>query len=302
MSTKISLEVLTTGSLRCRPSMLTQPATRPIILRRLRVITDMSWSQYIPIHVFLISHPEGYILFDTGMSPKCNDWWYFPIWMPTFRMTAQMLIDGEEGIGEQLRSRGISLGVDESEVEVGEGGIKKLKAVVVSHLHHDHAGGLNDVVPAAPVYVTKEHWEAENGHRLNALIDGAVPEHWPKDWAPNFLDPSGPAIGPFEKSYPITSDGKIVAVDTPGHDPGHVSLIVYADEATYFLTGDASYSLDLLDNEQTDGVNSFPLVAVESVKKMKEFCRGTKCVVLPSHDRETVRRAKEKEIYVPTTL
>lgn len=286
--------------------MLTQPATRSILLRRLRVLTDTSWGPYIPIHVFLISHPEGYILFDTGMSPKCNDFGYFPVWMPTFRLTAQMMIDGEEGLGEQLKSRGFLLDGDDQGDEAIEGGgrgeRKKLKAVVVSHLHHDHAGGLNDVVPGARVYVTKEHWEAKDGNRLNALVNGAVPEHWPKNWTPNFLDPSGPPIGPFERSYPITSDGKVVAVDTPGHDPGHVSLIVYADEATYLLPGDATYSLESLDKEQTDGVNAEPLVAIESVKKMKEFCRKTPCVVLPSHDRETVTRAKEKEIYVPTTL
>lgn len=81
-----------------------------------------------------------------------------------------------------------------------------------------------------------------------------------------------------------------------------MSLIVYADEATYFLTGDATYSLESLDKEETDGVNSFPLVAIESLKKIKEFCRGTKCVVLPSHDRDTVKRAREGEIYFPTTL
>ncbi|CZR61641.1 uncharacterized protein PAC_11538 [Phialocephala subalpina] len=303
----ISLTVLQTGSLRCRTSMLTQSSTRPILLRRLRILTDTSWSPYIPIHVFLISHPEGYILFDTGMSPKCNDWGYFPFWMPSFRMTAQMMIDSEEGLGELLRGRGFDLGREGGEEEEEGGGSggegkKRLKAVIVSHLHHDHAGGLSDVVPDAPVYVTKEHWEAEDGHRLNALIDGAVPSHWPKNWIPNFLDPLGPAIGPFERSYPITKDGKVVAVDTPGHDPGHVSLVVYADEATYFLTGDATYSLESLDKEEADGVNSEPLVAVESVRKIKEFCRGTKCVVLPSHDRETMRRAKEREIYVPTTL
>jgi glyoxylase-like metal-dependent hydrolase (beta-lactamase superfamily II) len=215
-----------------------------------------------------------------------------------------MLIDVEEGVGEQLRLRGIEIDGHKGggeDVRKGEANGKNLKAVVVSHLHRDHAGGLNDVVPGAPVYVTKEHWEAENGHRLNALIDGAVPRHWPKNWTLSFPEPSGPQIGPWEKSYPITNDGKVVAIDTPGHDRGHVSLIVYADEATYFLTGDATYSLVALDGE-TDGVNSFPLIAVESVRRIKDFCRQTRCVVLPSHDRETVRRARERDIHVPNTL
>jgi glyoxylase-like metal-dependent hydrolase (beta-lactamase superfamily II) len=98
------------------------------------------------------------------------------------------------------------------------------------------------------------------------------------------LEPKDHPIGPWKRSYPITSDGRIVAVDTPGHVPGHVSLIVYGDDATYFLTGDATYGLDLLDQEFTDGINDNPKVALESVRKIKEFAAETDVVVLPAHD------------------
>jgi glyoxylase-like metal-dependent hydrolase (beta-lactamase superfamily II) len=145
------------------------------------------------------------------------------------------------------------------------------KAVVLSHLHHDHAGGLNDL-PGVPVYVSKEHWEAFK-HPLHATIEGCVPRHWPKDFSPRMLEPKDQPIGPWSRTYPLTSDGRVVAVDTPGHVPGHVFLIVYGDDATYFLTGDATYGMDLLDQELTDSINDNPKVALESVRKIKEFAR-----------------------------
>jgi glyoxylase-like metal-dependent hydrolase (beta-lactamase superfamily II) len=98
---------------------------------------------------------------------------------------------------------------------------------VISHLHYDHSGGLPDLIEA-PVYLMEEHWKAfKNG--FYATSEGATPDHWPKDFAPEFLQPTGLPLGPFEKTYPITGDGKVVAVQTPGHVPGHLSVIVYAD-------------------------------------------------------------------------
>lgn len=87
------------------------------------------------------------------------------------------------------------------------------------------------------------------------------------------LEPKDQPIGPWSRTYPLTSDGRVVAVDTPGHVPGHVFLIVYGDDATYFLTGDATYGMDLLDQELTDSINDNPKVALESVRKIKEFAR-----------------------------
>ena len=266
--------------------MLEQPADRPVLLRRLRFLTDRRWTDWLPVYTFLISHPEGPILFDAGMSPHCKDAGYFPFWMPTFSLTSEMEIEEKDGSGVQLRKRGIEA--------------KDLKAVVLSHLHYDHCGGLPDLVDA-PVYLMEKHWEAFK-HPFHATIEGAVPNQWPKDFAPKFLKPTGPPVGPFERTYPITSDGKIVAVETPGHVPGHLSVIVYAEEATYFLTGDATYSQDFLDKELTDGVNDDPLKAVESVRRIKELARVLPIVVLPAHDVDALRRKEVGEVYKPSEL
>lgn len=283
---KIDVTFLETGRVRVRPTMMEQLATRPVFLRRLRFLIDRRWTDWLPVYTFLISHPEGFILFDAGLSPHCKDPGYFPFWMPTFTLTSEIDLTGTEGVSAQLRERGIEP--------------KDLKSVVISHLHYDHSGGLPDLA-GAPVYMMEEHWNAFK-HRFYATMEGATPDQWPKDFDPKFLQPTGPALGPFEKTYPITNDGKVVAVQTPGHVPGHLSVIVYAEEAMYFLTGDATYSQELLDQEMTDGVNGDPLTAVATLRKIKELARHMPLVILAAHDGDGMRRKEVCEVYKPSNL
>ncbi len=283
----ISIRIIETGKIQCRPSMLQQPADRPIWLRRLRVLSDRSWAEPIPVQVFLISHPEGNILFDTGLSPHCKDKDYFPSWMPTFRLTSRFDINESQGIDVQLREKGIEP--------------KDLKAVIVSHLHYDHSGGLPDLADA-PIFLLEGDYEAFK-EPLHATFEGATPHQWPKNFDPSFLKAAaGAGIGPFEQTYPVTTDGKVVAVQTPGHVPGHCSLIVFAKDATYFLTGDATYSQEYLDRELTDGVTATPMQAVDTVRKIKELARQMPLVILPAHDKDSKRRLEERIAYNPTTL
>lgn len=206
--------------------------------------------------------------------------------MPTFRLTSRFEINENQGIGAQLREMGIEP--------------KDLKAVIVSHLHYDHSGGLPDLI-GAPTFLLEGDYNAFK-EPIHATFEGATPNQWPKNFDPSFLRGSGGPIGPFERSYPITTDGKIVAVETPGHVPGHCSLIVFAEDATYFLTGDATYGQGYLDQELTDGVNETPMQAVETLRQIKELARQMPLIILPAHDKDSSKRLQEKTIYKPTTL
>jgi glyoxylase-like metal-dependent hydrolase (beta-lactamase superfamily II) len=280
----INITLFETGTVRVRPTSLSQPPGN-VLLRRLRFLSDRSFSEPIPIYAFLIDHPEGKFLFDLGETPCCVQPGYYK-WWQVGQYCVSMDIKSDQGLGDQLRASGVDPKTD-------------IKSVIISHLHSDHAGGLPDLHGHASIYTSEAHWNAFK-HPFYATIEGANPAAWPKGFKPSFLSATGPAIGPWDSCYPITSDGRIVAVDTPGHVPGHVSLIIMDEDVTYLLVGDAAYSLDLLDKQQIDGFNSDPYAALESQRKIKEFCKGRNVVVLPSHEFDSARRLKEKEVYRPS--
>lgn len=281
----IGVHILQTGTIRIRPSHRFQPADRPVWMRRLRVLLDRRWTEPLPINTYLVEHPEGLVLFDTGESPRASHPGFFPRWQPFFHVAVDIQVGPNEGIGARLAARGIDPGRD-------------LAAVVLSHLHHDHGDGLPDL-GGAPIYVSGAHWEAFR-RPIPATLEGAVPQHWPPGFAPKILTPTGPAIGPWPYTYPVTRDGKILAVDTPGHVPGHLSLLVYGAETTWLLGGDVTYDQALLDAELTDGVNDDPHLAIDSLRKIKAFARLNDVVLLPAHDPRAAERLARGEVYRPT--
>lgn len=282
----ITVSILQTGSVAVRPSQHTQPADRRVLLRWLRILADRRWTDPLPIYAYLVEHPDGPILFDTGESPRASHPGYYPKRSLYFRLAVDMRVGPDEGIATLLRQRGFAP--------------TDLRAVVISHLHCDHADGMADL-PGAPIYLSERHWRRFSDP-VTASREGAVPSQWPADFAPITMSPTGPPIGPWENSYPITADGRVSAVDTPGHVVGHLSLVVRGDDVTYFLLGDASYNLDLLDAELTDGINATSLRAVETLRRIKEFARSENVVILPAHDPRAPRRLAHKEVYRPSEV
>lgn len=287
------VEFLEVGRAKMRQPMLGQPADRNTILRQLRCFSG-EWTPWLPVGVFLINHVDGPILIDTGMSPKCIEPGYFPIQGFATKMLTQLDIEVGKDIVSQLRTHGIEP--------------INLQAIILTHLHHDHAGGLEEILsiaPDIPVYIGASHWEAFGKHPMYAGFQGCAPNHWPKGFAPKLLEFKDASIGPWANSSSITKDGHIVAVQTSGHVKGHLSIVVseYIDtqlQHTYLITGDATYSIDLLEREEPDGANDDPITALESIKTMKEFARDRDVIILPSHDLNTSKLLEEKVVYKVT--
>ncbi|PLB53854.1 metallo-beta-lactamase superfamily protein [Aspergillus steynii IBT 23096] len=290
---RIKVTFLSTGTVKIRPSMRSQPANSHMLLRRLRSLTDWGWTDALPVGVFLVQHPQGPILFDTGQSPLCNEPGYFPWWNMAGNSLAKFSVPPEEGLLAQLRAQGVDP--------------VQLQAIVLSHLHNDHTGGLKEVheaAPNVPIYVSEQQWRVFGEHPFHAAVEGCVPSQWPENFNPKLLEEKDIPVGPWATSYPVTADGKVIAVDTAGHVPGHVSLVVYGEnddgaKVTYFLTGDAVYGLDLLDIEQPDGINSDPQRALKSLKLIKQFAAENEVVVLPSHDVNTAQILVNSTVYKP---
>src|SRR5438094_6021529 len=73
--------------------------------RRLRVFTDRSWTPWIPTYAWVIDHPEGVIVIDTGQGMHLLD--AARSLHPYHRWEVAFRLEREEEIGPQLRALGI---------------------------------------------------------------------------------------------------------------------------------------------------------------------------------------------------
>lgn len=85
----------------------------------------------------------------------------------------------------------------------------------------------------------------------------------------------------------------MLIVPTPGHTPGHVSVIVVQDDVSYFLAGDTSYTQQLLLEKQIDGVTPDEAIARQTMQKILDYAGERPTVYLPSHDPEAVQRLED---------
>lgn len=108
--------------------------------RLLHTILDRNWTEPLPIYAFAIEHPEGVIVVDTGESARASEPGYFPRWHPVFRLAVREYVAPEQEIGPQLKRLGI--------------GPSDVRQVVMTHLHTDHAGGL-DHFPDTEILVAR---------------------------------------------------------------------------------------------------------------------------------------------------
>ncbi|MDH3232757.1 MAG: N-acyl homoserine lactonase family protein [Alphaproteobacteria bacterium] len=167
----------------------------------------------VPVPSYLIDHPKGAILFDTGLhrdifTDKAGYLGKMAKWLDvTFHP------------GEDITAR---LGVMEHDAG-------KIETVVISHLHFDHCGG-NAQLPNARMIVQAREWAA--GHEPDFIrTNGYKTEDY--DLGHDILQ--------IEGEHDVFGDNSVVCIPTYGHTPGHQSLIVRTDGGEVVLAGDACY-------------------------------------------------------------
>jgi len=273
----IKIHAIQTGRVRIKQSQLKRRAGGP-----LRLLFDPQWSEWLPIFAWVIEHPEGIIVVDTGETSRTATPGYHPRWHPFYRRATGFDVKPEDEIGPQLRGMGI--------------GPKDVRTVILTHLHTDHAGGLHHF-PHSKILVPGREYLSARGWL--GKLNGYLPHRWPAWFAPVAI-PFVPAPhGPFAQSYPVTKAGHVLVVPTPGHTPDHVSVIVQTAGRNYFLAGDASYSEAQLLERHADGVSLHPKTSLATLRTIREYLASTSTVFLPSHDPASATRLRAGQITKP---
>lgn len=215
---------------------------------------------------------------DTGDTARTSEPGYFPRWHPYHRTSVRFDVALEQEIGPQLEKININP--------------EEVRTVILTHFHTDHAGGLHHF-PESEILVQGDDYKSAQG--FMGKVQGYLPHQWPEWLAPTPIPFEAVAVGPFEQSYSVTDAGDVLVVPTPGHTPGHVSVIVKADGISYFLAGDTSYTQSLLLEREPDSVSPNRSTAVETLDAILDYARTEPTVYLPSHDPQSVERLKKRQ-------
>ncbi len=273
----MNIHALSTGSVEIKTNHL-QGQGQNRTTRALNLFTDASWSGALPIYVWVVEHPEGVILVDTGDTAQAPEGWQHPFHTLATRKTIQP----EQEIVPQLGT----LGITPADV----------RWVVLTHLHIDHDGGMKSFPNAEFVVATGEYRQAAG---FAGRLRGYVPQRWPKDWRPRRIDFAPEPFGTFERSFRLTKAGDVRLVPTPGHTAHHLSVVVQTGGLNYFLAGDASYTEALMLVGAVDGVSPDGRAAQETLVRIRRFAERQATVYLPTHDPEAAIRLERRQVMVP---
>lgn len=171
----------------------------------------------IPVPCYLIEHPKGTVLFDTGLE--------LPLQSEDENIVKKALGGFAELTtvnfvpGEDVAQRLEAFGVDPL----------KINYIVNSHLHFDHCGG-NACIPNARVVIQKREWEAAKNEE-NIEKGVYVPRHY--DLGHERIEVDG--------EHDLFGDGSVVLIPSFGHTSGHQSLKVKVEGKNVVIAADACY-------------------------------------------------------------
>lgn len=249
------------------------------MMRLINTLRDSEWTDYLPIYAWVIEHPEGVIVIDTGDTARTSEPGYFPRWHPYYRFGVRMAVQPEDEIGPQMRKLGLSP--------------DDVRRVVLTHLHTDHAGGLHHF-PNSEILVSRREHNAAVG--FAGKLNGYLPHRWPAWYAPTLVDFTDTPFAAFPQSYTLTRAGDVHLVPTPGHSDGHLSVILQSDDGlSYFFAGDVSYTQQFMLNQTVDGVSPDVAVAKTTLARTLDYVQSTPTIYLPSHDPDSANRLKNRE-------
>ena len=157
----------------------------------------------------------------------------------------------------------------------------QIKYVGISHYHADHTGQIASF-PKATLLIGAKEWDAISAPKPAEGVNYKPFESWIK--GDSKVEPQ-----PIDKD--VFGDGSVIMLRTPGHTPGHSSLLVkLAEMGPIIITGDAVHFRENLDTVGVPAFNFDRAQTEASIERLKKIAANLKATIIIQHDARDVEK------------
>ncbi|ACV22875.1 N-acyl homoserine lactonase AttM [Slackia heliotrinireducens] len=229
---------------------------------------------WLPVSAYLIEHPKGLFLVDTGWARAMSPEGVFDKKAQIKSLGSWVLYkvnQGRIGMGECIDEQLAAMGVATSDID----------AVLLTHLDCDHANGIAQVADAKRFVVAAD--EVRFASKASSRV------RYNKDWwgmvELDAVEWNG-ALGPFGKSFDLLGDGSIQLINIPGHADGLFAVKVTNGEGKFVLLfSDGGYARKSWEEQITSGIAADKAKQKRSLAWIREQSLDPLCVEsLANHD------------------
>jgi N-acyl homoserine lactone hydrolase len=156
---------------------------------------------------------------------------------------------------------------------------EQVKFVGISHYHGDHIGQANSL-PKSTLLIGKGDWDALTSPKPPAGVNPSLVSNWVS---------GGGTVEPVPLDKDVFGDGSVIMLYTPGHTPGHHSLLVKLSEKGYvLLSGDLAHFHENYVGNGVPAINSDRSQTLASIDRFKKIAVNLKAIVILQHDARDV--------------
>jgi len=208
-----------------------------------------------PVYSVLLVHDEGPIIIDVGLNP---DGLTDPerAWGPRAKLIKPEITEADD-----IRNR-----LQELNLKVSD-----IKMVIITHLHWDHTGGLR-FFNHCPIFL--QRGELRFAFNPDTYLS--------QQYMRNHFD--------FPLNYKILEGDQIIlpgisVIKTPGHTPGHQSVLAILISGSYFIfSGDAILIQENLNLKIPSSNNWNNEQSIDSIYRLDHLALLLGAEIIPSHD------------------
>ena len=270
--TTVAVEPLRCGRVSCPPTMF-ERSEHFATARFLGLGIPRSRWWEVPVPAFLVHHPSGPFLVDTGLHPSIASSPAENLGSTAARFARPTLEPGED-LSAQLRARGIDP--------------KAIGLVVMTHLHLDHSSGMSEFAGAAFIVCEQEWVAATTVGR--PFMHGYRQSHYDYAFDYRTLSYDSERISSyasFGRTFDLFGDASVRLAATPGHSAGHQSVICRLRSRDLVIAGDAIYTIGQLDDAPEPPRPLDRHNWRRSRHELAQFARTyPQAVIVPGHDPE----------------